>query len=320
MLGGRAGTFEAVRVFVAGATGVLGSGAVSLLVEAGHEVTGVARTQDKAEQLRAAGATPVVVDLFDAGAVTSAVAGHEVVCNLTTHIPPVSKAASPRAMAENDRIRTEVSQHLVDAAVKGGARRYVQESIVFMYADHGNQWIFEDSLIDAPPYMRSALHAEGQARRFTDAGAGGAQGVVLRFGMFYGPRSSHSRAIVAAARWRLRALPGHKHGYFSMLHTDDAASAVVASLAVPGGTYNVVEDEPLTRAQQTEALAAAVGVHRLWAAPRFVYAMGGSAVRALGRSQRVSNRRFKHEARWAPRYPSVREGWPATVEALLRSC
>ncbi len=292
---------------------MLGSRTVPLLVEAGHEVTGVARTPAKAEQLRSAGATPVQADLFDATAVVRAVKGHEMVCNLATHIPPVSKAARPRAMAENDRIRREVSRHLVDAALAAGARRYLQESIVFTYADHGKQWIFEDSLIDAPPYMRSALEAEGQARRFTESGA---DGVVLRFGMFYGPGSSHTKVMVDAARWRLGAVLGDKHGFFSMVHVDDAAGAVVAALSVPAGTYNIAEDEPLTRADQLAALAAAVGVRRLWAPPRFVVALGGSAARALTRSQRVSNRRFKHESGWAPRYPSVREGWPAVVAAL----
>jgi len=298
---------------VAGATGVLGTKAVPLLVQAGHEVTGVARTPAKAEQLRSAGATPVTADLFDADAVMRAVERHEVVCNLATHIPPVTKAARPRGMAENDRVRREVSRHLVDAALASGARRYVQESIVFIYADHGKQWIFEDSLIDTPPYMRSALEAEGQARRVTESGA---DGVVLRFGMFYGPGSSHTKVMVDAARRRLGAVVGDKRGYFSMVHVDDAASAVVAALSVPAGTYNIVEDEPLTRAEQLAALATAVGVRRLWAPTRFVLAVGGSPARALSRSQRVSNRRFKHESGWSPRYPSVREGWPAVVAAL----
>jgi nucleoside-diphosphate-sugar epimerase len=302
-----------MKVFVAGATGVLGSRAVPLLVEAGHQVTGVARSPAKAQQLRAAGATAVEVDLFDGEAVRNAVAGHDVVCNLATHIPPLSKAARPGAMAENDRIRTEASRHLVDAGLAAGTRRYLQESIVFMYDDHGDQWIYEDSVLDVPPYIRSALEAEAQARRFTESGA---DGVVLRFGMFYGPGSSHTEAMVKAARWRIGALLGDKHGYFSMVHVDDAARAVPAALKVPAGTYNVVEDEPVRRVEQMQALAGAVGVRRLVAPPRIVMAAGGSTTRALSRSQRVSNSRFKHESGWAPRYPSVREGWPATVAAM----
>ncbi|MDQ1374325.1 MAG: hypothetical protein QOJ09_1663, partial [Actinomycetota bacterium] len=116
-----------MRIFVAGATGVLGRRAVARLVEAGHDVTGVARNEDKAALVRSLGATPVTVDLFDPAAVKSAADGHEVVMNLATHIPNLSRAAMPRAWAENDRIRSEASRNLVDAALASGAGRFVQE-------------------------------------------------------------------------------------------------------------------------------------------------------------------------------------------------
>src|SRR5919197_900673 len=119
----------AMRIFVAGATGVVGQRAVPLLVEAGHEVTAVARTPEKAAWLRSVGATPVSVDLFDAAAVTEAMAGHDVVINLATSIPPASRAARRSAWAGNDRIRTVASANLAGAAIATGAGRYIQESI-----------------------------------------------------------------------------------------------------------------------------------------------------------------------------------------------
>lgn len=307
-----------MRVFVAGATGVLGRRVVRLLLEAGHQVTGVARSPEKARQMEASGpgAMAVELDLFDAVAVRRAVEGSAAVCNLATHIPPLSQAALPGAWKENDRIRTEVSRNLVDAALAGHAERYVQESIVFVYADGADRWLDEDSPVDARSYTRSVLNAEAEACRFTDSGGAG---VVLRFGMFYGPDSSHTRAMVRAARWRIGSTVGSRAGYSSTVHLDDAAAAVVASLAVPAGVYNVVDDVPLTNKEQTAVLAAAVGAKRLWSPVRLAGAVGGNLTAALSRSQRVSNGRFKSASSWAPRYPSVRQGWPATVEAMNRA-
>ncbi|MBV8980864.1 MAG: NAD(P)H-binding protein, partial [Acidimicrobiia bacterium] len=185
------------NVFVVGATGVVGRRAVRDLVKAGHDVTAVARTPAKEAMLRDLGATPVSVDVFDPAAVKEAVAGHDVVANLATHIPPTWKMSMPKAWDENDRIRREVSRNLVDAALATGARRYIQESIAFMYADHGAEWIDEETPVEPVAYVQSAIEAEGQAQRFTDHGG---IGVVLRFGGFYGPDSGQTRDMVRAAR------------------------------------------------------------------------------------------------------------------------
>src|SRR5712671_5269514 len=130
-----------MRVFVAGATGVLGRRAVAALVAAGHDVTGVARSPAKADLVGALGATPVEVSLFDADALRTAVGGHDAVCNLATHIPPLARAADPRAWQENARIRSEGSRNLVDAAVAAHATVYVQESIAVLYGDHCDEWV-----------------------------------------------------------------------------------------------------------------------------------------------------------------------------------
>ena len=247
-----------MKVFVAGATGVLGKRAVRRLIGAGHQVTAVARGPEKAELLRSLGATPTEADLFDPAAVKAAVAGHEVVCNLATHIPPTWKMAWRGAWAENDRIRTEVSRNLVDAALAAGASRYLQESIAFMYPDRGEQWIDEDTPIEVAPYASSTLDAEGNAARFTQEGG---VGIVLRFGGFYGPDSAQTVDMVRMARNHIAPTVGSADGYFPMIQLDDAAAAVVAALDAPAGVYNVV-DEPLTRREQADAVAGAVGVNR----------------------------------------------------------
>lgn len=186
-----------MKVFVTGATGAIGRPTVPLLTAAGHEVTAVVRSPEKRAQVEAAGAAGVEVDLFDAAAVRQAVAGHDAVVNLVTNIPPMTQAGRPSAWATNDRLRREASAHLVDGAIAAGAARLVQESIVFSYPDSGDRWIDAESMSPEPsPTVRSALVAEAQAQRFTDAGG---TGVVLRFGMFYGPGLAHTEALLRLA-------------------------------------------------------------------------------------------------------------------------
>jgi nucleoside-diphosphate-sugar epimerase len=297
-----------MKVFVAGATGVIGKRAVEQLVAAGHQVTAVARSAEKAAQLWSLGATPVAASLFDPASLRRAVAGHDVVVNLATHIPSIAGAAKPGAWSENDRIRTEGSANLVDAALAAGASRYIQESIVFTYPDSGDAWIDAESTpIEPTPMIQAVQAAEAAAARFT---ASGGSGVVLRFAMFYAPDASHTQSMVGAARKGAAFVAGKPSAYQPMIHADDAAAAVVAALDVPAGTYDVVDDEPLTKAEVGEVFG---GRFRF---PGTLALLGGSQTSPLTRSQRVSNRRFKEATGWAPRYRSFREGLPAVLAAM----
>lgn len=301
------------KIFVAGATGILGRRAVPLLVAAGHHVTGIGRTPEKAAQLEAAGATAVAADLFDAAAIKEAVDGHDVVANLATHIPSVTKMRMRSAWKENDRIRAEGSRNLVDAALATGATRYIQEQICFLYADGGDAWLDEDSPVEPPDYVTSGFEAERQAQRITDAGG---TGVVLRFGMFHAADSDQTQMYVRAARRRIMPMFGAKDAYIPTVMVDDCATAVVAALAAPAGIYNIVDDEPLTRADYAAALADALGVKSLRHPPKLATKAAGEQGAMLARSQRISNRRFKDATGWTPRYPSMRAGWPAIVSQV----
>jgi nucleoside-diphosphate-sugar epimerase len=303
-----------VKLFVAGATGVLGARAVPLLLRAGHSVTAIARTPEKAAALRSVGATPATVELFDADAIAAAVAGHDGVLNLATHIPDVSKAGRTRSWAENDRIRTEGARNLVAAAIAAKAARYVQESISFFYLDGGTDWVHETDGIDAPEFASSFLAAEAHAQRFEDTGG---VGVVLRFAMFYGAGASHTAFQLKTAKRGLSPFPGPKDGYQSFLHLDDAASSVVAALDVPTGTYNVAEDQPGTRRQLAAAVAGAIGRRPGVAVPG-ITKLGGSKTSYMARSIRVSNRKFREASGWAPAYPEPTAGWRQVVAQLDR--
>jgi nucleoside-diphosphate-sugar epimerase len=297
-----------MKLFLAGGTGVVGTRALPALVAAGHEVTAVARSDAKADLVRALGGDPVTVDLFDRDAVVAAVLGHEVVVNLATSIPPLSKAARGSAWATNERLRRDASNHLVDGALATAAVRYVQESIAFPYVDNGDRWIDEDHPVDQVGPFTGARDAEAAAARFAEHGG---VGVVLRFAQFYAPDSSHTKAFNATARRRVNPFLGPPGGYTSFVHAEDAGSAVVAALRAPSGTYNVVDDEPLTRAEAGGILAEVLGVKPPHTVPRVVQAATPASAKLLMRSLRVSNQRFKDATGWQPAHPSIRGSWPA---------
>ena len=299
-----------MRIFIAGATGVVGRRIVPTLVAAGHEVTGVARGRHKADALRSQGATAVEVDLFDAAAVTAAVDGAEVVVNLATAVPPTSRMLLRSAWEMTNRLRTQASVHLVDAALAAGATRYVQEALGFAYGDHGAQWISEDAPLDVPPYSAGVLTAEAETRRFAESGG---TGVALRFGLFYAADSAQTRDALDMARKGLLALPGRDDGYQPWVHIDDAASAVVAALNAPSGAYNAVEDNPLSNAEHVDVLSDLLG-RRVRHLPAWLGIGGVLGMQA--RSQRVSNRRLRASSGWRPSFPSRREGWAAVVSQV----
>ncbi|HVX18908.1 MAG TPA: NAD(P)-dependent oxidoreductase [Acidimicrobiales bacterium] len=301
-----------MKVFVSGSTGVAGRSAVPALVAAGHEVTAAVRSEAKAHQARSSGATPLMVDLFDADAVRAALDGHEAVCNLATHIPPFSRAGLPGAWKENDRIRREVSANIARAAVAAGVAVWVQESVSFVYADHGDAWITESVAPGGGKVTESSLEAEANAR---GAEAGGVRPVVLRFAQFYGAGTVHSQAMFRMARRRLSPIVGRPEAYLSSIHTDDLGPAIAAALDAPAGTYNVVDDQPVTRRELRAMFESALGRRLVQMSPG-MSKLGGSSLEPVSRSLRMSNKAFKDATGWAPTFVSCLEGWPAVIDTL----
>jgi nucleoside-diphosphate-sugar epimerase len=295
-----------MKVFVTGATGVVGRRVVPRLVADGHRVSAVARSAESAARVARAGASAVRVDLFDHSALATAVAGHDAVVNLATHIPRSSlRMLLPGAWRENDRIRRFVSATLANAADAGGAGRYVQESFAAAYPDAGRAWIDEDTRLAPARYNRTLVDAEASAERFTRSGR---IGVVLRFASFYGPDAFQTQDLARFARHGFAALPGVADAYVSSVSHDDAAAAVIAALRAPAGIYNVADDEPLTRRDYFDALAQALDVAPPRLQPAWAARLLGSLGELLARSQRVANRKLRATG-WTPAYPSVRDGW-----------
>jgi nucleoside-diphosphate-sugar epimerase len=194
-VGSHADGVVAVKIFVSGATGVIGRRTIPHLIAAGHEVTAMARSPAKADALKKIGARPAIADLFDTPALREAVAGHEAVINVATRIPSFSSLGAflPGAWAENDRVRKIGSANLVDASLAGGVRVFAQESFAPAYPDCGDRWIDETVALEPARYNRTLVDAERSAQRFTERVG---TGIVLRFGAFYGPDAAQIASLI----------------------------------------------------------------------------------------------------------------------------
>jgi nucleoside-diphosphate-sugar epimerase len=300
-------------VLLTGASGVIGRRVLPLLLAAGHRVTAVGRTPEQRALLRSVGATAVAMNLLEPASVRKAVAGHTAVLNLATHMPSTAlRMLLPWSWRENDRIRREGSAILADAAVAAGVERFVQESFAPVLDEGGDRWLDEGWPTRPAPYNRTVLDAEASAARF---GRGGGAAVILRFAGFYGP-DRMLRDMLATVRRGWAPLPGPSGAYWSSVSHEDAASAVLAAVRIPGGVYTVADDEPVTREAFGAICAQAIGAPTPRPLPGWLTALGGKTAELLSRSQRMSNGKLKDASGWAPRLPSVREGMPEAARQL----
>jgi nucleoside-diphosphate-sugar epimerase len=307
-----------MNIFIAGATGVLGRPTVQALLAAGHAVRGNARGVEKSELLRSLGAEPVEVDLFDTASIRPAIESCEVVINLATKIPPLTRMRWARSWRENDRLRRRASRCIADAAYNAGAALYLQESITFMYAHGGDEWLTEESPLHISWIaLNSMLEAEKITREYALQPDFTGRGVSLRFGAFYAPYAASTVDTARLARRRMFPIAGAGGNYFSSVHVDDAAAAIVAALDLPSGEYNVVDDEPLTQAEYATAVTQALGAPTPRHVPEWLFRfLGGGPAGYLLRSQRVSNKAFRQATGWSPQYRSAREGWQQVASEI----
>jgi len=308
-----------MKVFVAGATGALGKQLVPLLVAKGHDVVGMTRKDAKTDQLRTVGAQPVVADALNADAVGRAVgeAEPDVIVHQLTAIPPkINMRRFEREFALTNRLRTEGTDHLLSAGRAVGVKRFVAQSNASLYARTGGPIKREDDPLDddPAPEMRQGLaalrHLEAAVTR-----AQWTEGLVLRYGWFYGPGTSIALdplgSHVELLRKRQLPIVGGGTGVWSFIHIEDAAAATVAAVeGGPAGIYNVVDDEPAPVSEWAPVLAAAVGAKRPLRVPRWVgrIAAGEWATVAMTEIRGAENDKAKRELDWQLRYPSWRQG------------
>jgi 2-alkyl-3-oxoalkanoate reductase len=312
---------DAMKVFVAGASGALGTQLVPQLVANGHEVVAMTRTPSKQQALAALGARPVVADALDPDAVARAVAEAEpevVVHQLTALSGRLDLRHIDRWFAATNRLRTEGTDHLLAAARAVGARRFVAQSYAgWPFARTGGPVKSETDPLDPDPpkALRAALDAIRHVERAV-TGIGWADGLVLRYGGFYGPGTSLSlepgAAMVEPVRRRQFPIIGDGGGVWSFVHIEDAASATVAAVERgPSGTYHVVDDEPAPVREWLPVLADALGARPPWRLPRWLGRLvaGEAAVVMMTEIRGASNDKAKRVLGWEPRYPSWRLGF-----------
>jgi nucleoside-diphosphate-sugar epimerase len=308
-----------MKVLVAGATGALGKQLVPRLVTRGHEVVGMTRSESKRDAITALGATPVVADGLDPEQVARAVAEAEpevIVHQLTALSDGLDLRHFDRTFAVTNRLRTEGTDHLLAAGRAVGVKRFVAQSYAGWPGARsgGPVKTEEDPLDPAPPdAMRGTLDA---IQHLEDAvtGASWTEGVVLRYGGFYGPGTGMARGGDQAQLVEKRKWPiiGDGGGVWSFVQIEDAAAATVEAIEHgERGVYNVVDDEPAPVREWLPALATALGARKPMRVPRWVgrLAAGEAATVMMTEVRGASNAKAKRELGWQPRYASWRQGF-----------
>jgi len=307
-----------MRIFVAGASGVIGRPLVRRLTGAGHEVVGMTSRETGTRAIEASGGHAVVCDALDGDGLRESVgaARPDVVVNELTKLPRDydARKLDERFYGPTNRIRTVGGTNLLAAAVGAGAKRFVTQSIAFLYAPEGEMIKDEDGrpwTEAAPPFGDGvrAMVAHERAALETDA----IQAVVLRYGWFYGPGTYYARDGSIAGMVGRRRFPivRGSDGLFSFIHIEDAASATVTACERGDpGIYNIVDDEPATVAEWLPAYAEALGAKRPWQVPGFIARLlGGTAARMVIGLRGASNARARRALGWEPMYPSWRAGF-----------
>lgn len=302
-----------MKIFIAGATGVLGRRLVRQFGERGHTVLGLARNERGDEIIRALGGEPRHADLFDAESLARAADGTEIVIHAATAIPTQPKT-SPADWALNDRIRREGTQALASSATMVGARAYLQQSIVWVARPKDESSFNEDSPIVPHPIYQSAADSEVIAREAGERS--GFKAAILRCGAFYSADAAHTRMMGREIARRKLPIVGKGDAIWANIHVEDAASAFVrASEAGKSGLWHVVDDRPVTLAEIFSSFARKLGAP----APRHVpawlarFVAGKDAVAFLTASTRTSNARIRSDLGWSPRLPSFEEGLDEVV-------
>jgi len=309
-----------MRVFVAGATGVVGQYLVPHLVAAGHEVTGTTRSPAKAGQLKGAGVTPVIVDGLDRRAVLDAVqaAQPEVIVHQMTSLASMRSFRNfDKEFAVTSELRSKGTDYLLEAARQAGTRRFIAQSFVgWTNARTGSPVKSEADPLDPDP-VPSTRNTMAAIRHLEQVVPGAVpEGLVLRYGYFYGHGASDS--MLDVVRKRQMPVIGGGAGIWSFCEVTDAAAATLAAITRGApGLYNVVDDDPAPVREWLPYLAECLGVKPPMRAPAWLGKLlaGDLVVALMTEARGASNAKARRELDWAPGYPSWRDGFPSWAKS-----
>ncbi len=308
-----------MRILVAGATGAVGRPLVPALISAGHSVAGLTRNAAKAEAIRQMGAEPVVADGLDAADVRAAVISTQpdvIIDEMTDLADATDLRHFDREFANTNQLRTRGTDHLLAAARGAGVKRFIAQSFCgWAFARSGGSVKTEADALDPDPprELRRTLEAIRYLEQ-TVTGSSTPEGIVLRYGAFYGPNTGiFARAMVEQLRHRRVPLIGDGGGWWSFVHVDDAASATVAAIerGKAGNIYNIVDDEPAQVRQWLPALATMLGTKPPFHVPAWVARLvaGEHMVSMMTQVRAGSNAKAKRDLGWRPAHPSWRQGF-----------
>lgn len=307
-----------MKIFLAGGTGAVGRQLTPMLVEAGHEITAITRSDEHAAWIRKLGAKSVICDALDRPALIDAVVKSEpnAIINQLTEIP---KDLDPKRVREQfyrtNRLRTEATQTLIEAAESIEVSRFVNQSVAFFYRPVREELATEEELlfVDAPKEYKDIIIAVNRMEHIVQD-AVSVNPIVLRYGFFYGPGTTYAADTPFAAGVRTRRMPilGRGKGVFSFTHVRDAAAAVISALdSTASGCFNIVDDEPAEVREWLPYYATLLKAKRPWRIPAFIgrWLAGEYVTTMMTRQRGASNEKAKQELEWEPTVPDWREGF-----------
>ena len=311
-----------MRVFLAGGTGAIGRPLVARLLAGGHDVGVLARSERAVAIVRDMGAEPIEGDALNALSLAYAVRTFtpEIVINQLTSLPRslLNPRDGLRSIRLTNRLRTEATPVLVEAAIRAGAERIISQSISFAQQPGAGTRVEEDPLhLEAPSTHGKVVGAVAAAEAAT-IGSADIEGVVLRYGAFYGPGTYFAAGGAYPKMLERRALPiiGEGRGVWALIHVDDAVDATSRAMRGPAGVYNICDEAPVTADELIPWMAYALGTKMPFSAPRYLFRSGPAAILRylIDEQPRVSNQKAKTTLRWTPRH----RGWRRELARVLR--
>jgi 2-alkyl-3-oxoalkanoate reductase len=298
-----------MKVFVAGASGTVGIPLVRALVAAGHQVTALTRSPEKQDELRRLGATPALADALDAQALRTVVfaATPTHVIHQLTALPKEGPSSESDLVATN-RLRIDGTRNLFDAAIRAGAQRFIGGSFALLPgAETETAGSFASEAVGATRSMESQILSANQSKQI--------EGIVLRYGLFYGPTNPGTIKMVEMVRKRRLPTIRGDRGLLPFIHIDDVVGATMAALdrGIPGSVYDIVDDKALSFSDAVRIMAEYIGAPTPRSIPAWLFRLiSPYRARVLSTRLPLSNAKARTELMWRPTYPTMREGFVRT--------